>query len=798
MASDSSQPCYEFGPFRVDARNHLLLREGQPVPLSPKAFEVLLVLLEHRGRVLEKDELIERLWPDSVVEEANLTVNISALRKALGESRNHPQYIVTVPGRGYRFAAEVKEVSEPTTELVVQQRASASLVIEEEESESSAADFTQESAAARRGGASSDSVAQSWSGRIKRHKLGVGLALVALMAVAGVSFAYLHRRPALTEKDTVLLADFENQTGDVIFDGTLKQALAVQLEQSPFLNIFPDERVRETLRLMKRPADERVTSAVAREVCQRQNLKAMLSGSIASLGHDYVLTLEAINSQTGDVIAREQVEAGSKEQVLRALGQAATKLREKLGESLHLIQQFDVPIAQATTSSLEALKAYSLGYEQNLKGKYLEAIPFYKRAIELDPNFVLAYSTLSGAYSNTLQLELAAECAEKAYQLRERVSERERLSVSGRYYLSGTQDMDKAMEVFEVWKRTYPRSFTPVNNLAFAYLTTGQYGQAIEEAREAIQLNPTPSQPYANLGRALVRLDRYTEAQEVFERALARNIGSSAMHSDLYALAFIRGDATGMKKQLDWWTGRPNEYAALEVQGDTAAFQGRWRQAREFARRALDLEQHRGLKEIASISVTWGALKEALLGQCQSVPKETSEGLAIERNVRSLRASARALAICGEASQAQALAEELARRSPKDTVIQAIWLPVIRAAVETQRGNPAAAIQSLQATSRYEAAAEFWPASLRGQAYLRLRAGREAMAEFQKILDHRGQDPLSPLYPLAHLELARAAALAGDVAQSRKAYEDFLALWKDADPELPILIEAKKEYERLK
>ncbi|MBA2260190.1 MAG: protein kinase, partial [Acidobacteria bacterium] len=372
---------------------------------------------------------------------------------------------------------------------------------------------------------------------IRHHKRFAVLGLVPLLiASIALLFFFFNRFPVLTEKDTILLADFDNTTGDPIFDDTLKQALAVQLGQSPFLNIFSEDRVREALKFMGRPAEERVTRDVGREICQRQGLKAMLAGSIGSMGNHYVITVEAIDAQKGDTIAREQVEAESKERVLRALGQAATKLREQFGESLASIQKFDAPIEQATTSSLEAFKAYTLGVEQHHKGKYLEAIPLYKRATDLDPNFALAYARLAAVYVNSRQIGLAAEASQKAYDLRERVSERERLFIAANYYDDVTREVEKKIETLELWKRTYPLDFVPHNNLALQYNNLGQYEKAVEEAREAIGLNPNAAPAYSNLATAFVGLNRIDEAKEVIERALAQKIETTWMHRNLYLI----------------------------------------------------------------------------------------------------------------------------------------------------------------------------------------------------------------------------------------------------------------------
>lgn len=633
---------------------------------------------------------------------------------------------------------------------------------------------------------------------IKAHKLATGVTL-AILTVAAVAFFFYHNRgPALTEKDTILLTDFDNKTGDAVFDGTLKQALSVHLGQSPFLNLFADDRVRETLRLMNRSPDERVTPGVGREICQRQGLKAMLTGSIASLGRNYVIILEAVNAQTGEVLASEQAEAEAKEQVLRSLGQAATRLRGKLGESLSSIQKFDAPLEQATTSSLEALKAYSLGYEQNLQGQYSEAISSLKHATELDPNFASAYSELAINYSGTKQFVLAAEAARKAFELRERVSERERLHIAYSYYTRQTGEIDKAIEAMELCAQTYPRDEDARANLAFRHNQMGQSEKAVEEYSEAIRLNPGAGLTRASLAGVFIRLDRFEEAQAMEQQAAALKFDDAGRHRDLYSIAFIQGDTPAMQQQVDWASARPGEYAHLNWQSGAAAFAGQRQRAREFSNRAADLAQQRGLQEVAGEIVSANAEGAAVLGQCQQSREDLTRAAALPRTPLSLFRAGIALALCGEAAQAQALNDEAVKQYPKNTLVNEIYLPLIHAAIEIQRGNRTQAIQMLQAASRYESVSFYYQNYLRGQAYLGERKGAEAASEFQKILDHRGWYPTSPLYPLAHLGLARGAALAGDTAKARKSYQDFLALWKDADPDIPILIAAKKEYEKLK
>ncbi len=632
-----------------------------------------------------------------------------------------------------------------------------------------------------------------------RTPLVIALAALALVLVAIASFFYFKHAPTLTDKDTILLADFTNTTGDSVFDGTLKQALAVHLGQSPFLNLFADERVRETLRLMNRSPDERVTPTVGREICQRQGLKAMLTGTIASLGRNYVLNLEAVNAQTGDVLAREQAEAEGKEQVLRSLGEAATRLREKLGESLSSIQKFDVPLAQATTSSLDALKAYSLGAEQDAKGKHFEAIASLKHAIELDSNLALAYTVLASAYFNSNQPGLAAEAAQKAFELRERVSEREKFNITAYYYSRTTGELHKAIEAIELWKQTYPNDAPAHGYLGSRYTQIGQHERATEELREAIRLNPNAIFPYENLSTIFLRLNHFEEAKAIGEQSFAQQLNSVVIHGNFYNIAFIHRDAAAMQQQVDWANRQPGEYAHLNWQAGAAAFAGQWQQARELSNRAAELAGQRNLQEVAGDIVSSNAEVAAVLGQCEQSRAELARAAALPRTPLSYFRAGIALALCGATAQANTLTDEAVKRyHPKHTLVNEVYLPLIRAALELQRGNRTQAIQLLQPARRYESVSFFYQNYLRGQAYLGEGKGAEAAAEFQTILDHRGWSPASSLYPLAQLGLARAAMLQGDTAKAKQSYEMFLQLWKDADADLPILLEAKKEYEKLK
>ena len=637
---------------------------------------------------------------------------------------------------------------------------------------------------------------------IRRHKKGAALIaalLIVALVVAGV-FYFSRKKSALTERDTVLLADFVNTTGEAVFDGTLKQALAVQLGQSPFLNIFPDERVNETLRFMGKAPNERITKDVAKEICARQGLKAMIVGSIAGLGSHYVITIEAINAQGGDAIAREQAEAENKEQVLKALGKAASQLREKLGESLGSIKKYDAPVEQATTSSLEALKAFSQGNDQRVVGNQTESIAFYKRAVELDPNFAMAYARLAVAYSNQFQTEVAAQYSQKAYDLRDRVSERERFYISEKYTSYVTGDREEAVNILKAWAQSYPNDYIPHNNLAANYSLFGQLEDGLKEAREAVRLSPNNTTAQGNYVEGFIKLNRFDEARQTLEQTLGQNPERGIYHFYDYELAFIRGDRDTMKKDLDWWAKRPKASDPLEYQASSTAFYGQWQKSQDFTRRFIEMMLSEDRKENAGQVETYNAFYEAVLGRCQQAKERVARGVALSRDRIGLGSAAITLAYCNELGQAQSLLDELQKRFPKDTATIGVLVPMIRAIMDMNRGNGRQATEILRPAGRFELGniAGIWMTYIRGEIYLGQKSGNEAAAAFQTILDHRGIEPSSPLYPLAHLGLARASVLSGDTAKARKEYQDFLAIWKDADADLPVLQQAKEEYAKLK
>ncbi|MGI8785506.1 MAG: protein kinase domain-containing protein [Acidobacteriota bacterium] len=624
-----------------------------------------------------------------------------------------------------------------------------------------------------------------------------GLVGAAVLIVATLLFFQLHQAQALTDRDTILLADFVNTTGEAVFDGTLKQALSVQLQQSPFLNILSESRVRDALRYMGRPADDRISVDVAREICQREDVKALLTGSITTLGSHYVIALEALNGRTGDMLAQEQIEVDSKEKVLGGLGRAAAQMRGKLGESLASIQKFDTPIDQATTSSLEALKAFTLGNQQRAKGLEIEAIPFFQRAIELDPNFAIAWARIGTLLNNSGETERAAEYFKRAFELHDRVSEREKLYISGHYYSKVTGQLDKANAIYELWKRTYPRDWSPHVNLALVYhLNYGDYDRALQEAREALNLEPNHPLPYLHMGRAFMGLNRLDEARAILEKALAQKLDSSYIRETLYMIAFARNDSEAMKTHSAAAAGKPWEYVMRSMEADAAACRGRLQQARGLYEQARQSAEQGRFSESAGNIAAIGAVTEAFFGNIRSAQAGANLALSLSRGQAAAAPAGVALAVAGSAAPAAAIADELARRFSTDTILNALRIPAIRAAIESQRGGSARAIELLRSTATFELGhfSAYVPMYLRGQAYLRQGMGKEAAAEFERILSHRGIAPTAPVYALAYVGAARAWALAGDKARSRRRYQDFLALWKDADPDIPILKEAQREY----
>jgi serine/threonine protein kinase/Flp pilus assembly protein TadD len=640
--------------------------------------------------------------------------------------------------------------------------------------------------------------APATSGKSWKVLVPAGAILVAVALVGAFYFRSNQTAQRLTEKDTIVLADFANITGDQVFDGTLKQALATSLEQSPFLNILSDEKVDATTKLMGRSPGQPITRDVAREICQRTQSKAFLAGSIASLGSQYAIDLKAENCQTGDSLGSAEGEADSREKVLQALGQAATTLRVRLGESLVTMSKFDKPLEQATTSSLEALKAYTEARRvQSEKGE-AEAIPLLRHAVELDPNFALAYVDLGIFYG--FEINLAAESLRKAYELRERVSEREKFYISATYYTTVTGELEKAVQQYELWIQEYPRDEEAYDDLAAAYVTLGQLEKATPAFQQALALNPDDGVVATNLAQNYIALNHLDEAKVIIDRALGSKSDYPGLHDTLYTLSFLQNDVAGMQQQLAWAMGKPGaEDAALMQQADTEAYHGRVKKAREFTRQAIESAKRSDAKETAAFYQARAGIREGLVGNSTQAHQDAVAALALSPGILVKRIAAQTLALAGDATQAQKFADDLNRNFPLDTLLQGYGLPIIRANIEIHGGNPSKAIEFLDVTRPYELGGPgtMMPVYIRGVAYLRTRNGPEAAREFQNILDHRTMTSKAMTSALTRLGLARARVLEGNVSAARSAYQDFLALWKDADPDVPILKEAKVEYAKL-
>ena len=649
--------------------------------------------------------------------------------------------------------------------------------------------------------------AQVATGIGRRWKVIVPVALAALALSVG-SYFYVHRTPKLTNKDTIVLADFTNTTGDTVFDGTLRQGLSVQLEQSPFLSIISDQQIQQALRLMGQPSDARLTPKVAREICERTASAVVLDGSIASLGSQYVLGLRAKDCRTGDVLAEEQVQAAKKEDVLSALSKIASRFRTRVGESLTTVERYDTPLAEATTPSLEALRAYSEGWKVLFSTGPAAAVPFFKHAIEIDPKFAMAYAALGRMYGDIGESAVAADYTQKAYDLRERTSEPENYFISTSFHMVVTGSMEKAEQACELCIQTYPRSWTPHTFLSgIIYPVFGQYEKAVEEGRDAVRLNPDNPISYSTLMFSYIALNRLDEAKATYEQALERKLNDPLFHLALYQIAFLQNDAEGMGQQIAWSAGKPGvEDWMLGMEGDTAAYSGRVRKAREFSLRAMDSAQRSGEKEAAATYFAESGLREALLGNRDEAQRRSA--LAIQRSAgRDVQyGAALALAYAGDTGRLQVLIDNLGKRFPEDTIVQFNYLPTLRAKFAVNRGNASEAFESLRAAAPYELGVStasvygwtaLYPVFVRGEAYLATHQGSEAATEFQKVLDHRGVVVNELIGALAHLQLGRAYVLAGEKDKARTAYKDFLTLWKDADPDIPILKQAKAEYATL-
>jgi len=767
-----SSAILRFGVFEMDVRAGELRKQGVRIKLQEQPFHVLTVLLQRPGEVVTREELRSQNWPaDTFVDFDNsLNTAINKLREALGDSADNPRFIETLPRRGYRFIAPVTGVDGTT-----------------------------------RGTTSGVSA----TAPPRSRKTVVAVAVVVLAAgVAGGMLWRARQSRHLTEKDTIVLGDFANSTGDAVFDGTLREGLSVELEQSPFLSLVSEQQIHQTLRMMGQNTNARLTPEIAQQVCQRTSSAAALEGSIALVGTQYNLILKAVNCASGDLLASTEAQVNDKSHVLDALGKAGSEMRGKLGESLTSLQKYNTPLEQATTPSLEALQAYSLGWKAaDIDGDFAASLPFFQRAIHLDPNFAMAYYAISTSYGLIGESAWSRENSQKAFELRAGVSEPEKLTIETAYYYYVTGDLMESRRSSELGAQTYSRDPFFRANLASLSFILGQYEAGLKENLETLRLSPYNRFFYRQVVFNYLLLNRVKEAEAVAEEAHMKGLDSNLAHI-LYGIAFYRDDTANMARHVARAAGRPGDEDLLfALEADTAAYFGHLGKAREFSRRAADSAEREGEKETAAGYYAVSALREALFGDAAEARQQAAAAM-VRPTGRDLDyAMALSSAYAGDDGRAQVLADNLAKRFPEDTVVRFNYLPTLRAKLALLRSNPQQALDTLEAAAPYELGLpsysyynwpNLYPVYVRGEAYLAAHQGNEAASEFQKILDHRGIVLNEPIGALAHLQLGRAYALQGDTAKSRVAYQDFLTLWKDADPDIPLLKQAKAEYTKLR
>jgi len=762
-----SRSILRFGVFEVDVSSGELRKQGVRIKLQEQPFHVLAVLLERPGEVVTREELRNQNWPaDTFVDFDNsLNTAINKLREALGDSADNPRFIETLPRRGYRLIAPVTEADGAT-----------------------------------RGTAAGVSAAA----RPRSRKIVATMAVVVVAAGIAGGLLWHSRKPLLTEKDTIVLGDFANSTGDAVFDGTLREGLSVELGQSPFLGLVSEEGIRQTLRMMERPANTRLTPEIAREVCQRTSSAAALDGSIALIGTRYSLILKAVNCGSGDLLASTEAQANDKSHVLDALGKAASEMRGKLGESLSTLQKYNTPLEQATTPSLEALQAYTLGSES---ADFPAAIPPLQRAIQLDPNFAIAYDELGGAYGSMGERALAVENTRKAFELRERVSELEKLNIEADYYYGVTGNLIEAQRSYALGKQIYPREPGFCAGLSVIYMSLGQYESALREHRETLRLRPHDSVALRFVAYTYLLLNRVEDAAATFREARGKGL-DSALGPTAYLIAFYQDDTSEMARKVAAAAGKTGEEdLLLALEADTAAYFGDLGRARQLSRQASNSAKRAGEKEASAAYEATAWLREGLFGNTTKGLEQTRMAMTPSSGRDVYYGFGLASAYGKNVKATQRFVEGFEKGFVEDTDVQFNYLPTLRARLALIHSNPRQAIDSLEIAAPYELGLpsgsfynwpNLYPVYVRGEAYLAAHRGREAAAEFQKILDHRGIVLNEPIGALAHLQLGRAYAMHGDTTKARAAYQDFLTLWKDADPDIPILIQAKAEYAELK
>lgn len=788
-----------FGPFELDAASGELRKFGTPLKLHPQPFRVLSLLVENPGKLITREEIQHCLWNGNTLVDFEGGINfcVRQIRSTLADDAEKPRYVETIPRRGYRFIAAV----ELGPAILPTSSASGSTGVQEIEvpatppqpvDSGAASELVLSSTPTERAGETT--ARKAWQGRMALAAL-----CLVLLALA-VAARYRKLAPKLTAADTIVLADFKNSTGEGVFDGALNQALAVEMAQSPFLNLLPERKAGQTLRMMGRSPGIAITHDVAQEICVRTGSKALVNGTISKLGSQYLLSLNAEACNSGVILASEKAEAVDKDAVLKALSRTTSSLRAKLGESLPSVQKYGVPI-QVTTSSLEALRDMNQAAQVSATQGAAASLPFVERALEADPNFAFAYAGLARRYLHLNQPDLALHNAEKAYQLRDRVTERENLQISAIYFRT-LGDVESLNKLLELWKLNYPRDPGPPSRLCVTRGFLGQYEKALPECQQAAEFDPDDENNYANLAGVYLNLNRFEEAKQTCEEAYRRSLPCSMQ----YEIDFVRGDSAGMEKAVSAAEGHPGEENLYHaVHSNTMAYFGRFRMADDYSRRAVESARRAGLNEAAALWQANAALRDAEVGKYAETRRRAEQALRLAPGKNVTVLAALALARAGDVARATKLNEELEERYPNDTLLKVYWIPVLKTAVELKSGNVRKALDSLQISQPYELAqpspndiGTLYPVYLRAEAELAEHNGTAAAEEFQKILDHPGIVMNFVTAPLAQLGLARAYAMEGETEKAKEAYAGFFTLWKEADTDIPIYRQAQTEFARLK
>lgn len=781
---------YLFQGYELDEENFTLSYLGQRLALEPKSLRVLLLLVARRGKLIEKEAILEAVWKDTFVEESTLTRAVALIRKQLGDDPRHPRFIETVPTLGYRFMAQI-DLPSPPAELPPQQGLA----------------FASLDNAEKYAG---EAVASTATPFLKQSSIKwvAACILLLLVSVAAIRIE-VQRKRAFTEKDTIVLADFANSTGDPVFDGTLHQGMMVQLEQSPFLSLISEERIQHTLTLMGRPTDGAFTAAVAREVCQRMGSTAVLEGSIASLGSRYVLALRAVDCRDGEVLDAEQMEAATKEDVLNVLAQIASKFRRRVGESGSMVRKHDTPLVEVMTPSLEALKMYSAGWKTLSSTGPATALPLFQRATEIDPQFAMAHAMLGRAYGDMGETLLSVKSTSRAYELRAHLSDQERFFIVTSYDMVVTGDLERARQACEAWEQTYPHELKPHIFLSgIIYPVLGRYEEAVQESKRAVEADPSFAIGYNVLAMSYQAFNHLEGAEQTLRQASERGLDLPDSLMIRFQLAFIKGDQASM--QIVSAAALKESSVEDAIVGEEAfaeAYVGHMQEANRKSQHAVNLAQQSSEPDRAAMYAAGAAIREALFGEAAAATERAGAALRLSRSRDAEYGAAFALALAGDRSQAATLAADLEKRFPEDTAVRFNYAPTLRALLALKHGEPSPAADLLQVSMPYELGeppssffgfyGALYPVYLRGEAYLALNRGPEAVREFQKIIDHRGIVVSDPIGALAHLQLGRAYTLSGDKIKAKAAYQDFLTLWKDADPNIPILKQARAESARL-